>query len=192
VPHITSINSLPIPAKVVATGFPLVPKLLLACFRKSKQHAYQELPGPVEIAPNGIGVTAEPEALQILHHKSPMPLIGDYFTVRLSPESPLRAYLARYIGPVNARPERNAKNIDRTRNLKRPAIVLGHSLDIGTQIQVILVDLCDVQRNRNCIETNFIAWIGLQPADAIDSPQARVADEGPTYVWAQHIPKSQK
>jgi hypothetical protein len=131
------------PPRLAELGFRWASKSLLACFRNAQQNAFLALPGAVEIGPSDGGVFAVLEGLRILLEKSPLPLIGDDFTIRLLPETPHRAYRVRYIGPVNAQTDKKATNIDGSMTLKRPAIVLGHSLVLANQVPAILVDLCD-------------------------------------------------
>jgi hypothetical protein len=103
------------------------------------------------------GVSATLEGLELLHGKSAMPLIGDDFTIRLLPETPPRAIRLRCIGPINEQPDRNATNIDGSRNLKRPAIVLGHSLFTRAHVNAILIGLCDILSEDSRLEANLNA-----------------------------------
>ncbi len=182
------------PPRLNSPGFRWAPKSFLACFKGSASHPDWFPDSAVEIAPAGRGIIAALAGLEILVENSPSPLIGNDFVIHPLPETtPPLAYRLSYIGPKDTgQPDRKATNVDGSRQLKNPIVLLGQALSAVSQVNAVLVDLCDVQSDSEYREVNFIAWVGLQAQKGPYYPMARGDQIASDDFWANQLPESQK
>jgi hypothetical protein len=90
-------------------------------------------------------------------------------------------------------PDRQATNVDGSRNLKKPAILLGWSLFSGLLVDGILIDLAATEGEEgSCLKAHFIAWVGLEPVEAPSHPASLRAANTRSHVWANRTPSYQE
>jgi hypothetical protein len=68
--------------------------------------------------------------------------------------------------------DRKATNIDGSRNLKRPAIIVWQKLYSTSLLDGVVVDIVETAVRR--IQCNFITWVGLVRASDSNFPTERL------------------
>jgi hypothetical protein len=150
------------PPRLSQRGFRWAPVSFLISFRNMRARPYAVIPGTATVLPDGQGLSVSRTDIQLNPCDDGLPLIGMDFLLRLVPEGENPSLIrVGYVGPgPDETTDREARNVDGSRNLSEPAIILGQNLHSETIVDGALVDICK-DESRDHLQCNFIAWVGL-------------------------------
>ena len=134
--------------RLSVTGFRWAPVSFLSCFANTswQQASFLE---PGSIRPDKHGFLFARQGLRLVKGEDTFPLIGEDFLISHN-QSSEKLYLGYFGFGKELEDARNSTNIDGSRNLKNPAIILGHTLTRTSRTKRfgILVDIFEERKGR--------------------------------------------
>ena len=147
------------PPQLTTRGFRWAPKTLLSCFRKVGTNPFSPNPGFGHIGPGGKGLQLKRPGFRLTSDQSRLPLIGDNFSLRVASLDSSKMFCVRYWGPIEAPWDGEACNVDGSRSLREPAIILKWEPFGVPGTDAVLVDLCQENEDGNGLSCDYIASV---------------------------------